>query len=165
MHQVAITGIGCVTPIGNNAKDFAEALRKGTVGLRAIQRSPDEPPMTGNAFQVTGFKAPKYAKILDPHIQYILSATEEALNDSRLDPSQMDRTRIGIAVSSSKGGMRTFERFYTRFQNNRSAILGARIYANFIPNISAQWVARHWKLSGPAKPAVAACATGLYSLF
>ena len=76
----------------------------------------------------------------------------------------MDRTRIGIAVSSSKGGMRTFEKFYLRFQKNPSAILGARVFANFIPNIAAQWIARHWKLSGPAKPAVAACATGLYAV-
>ncbi|MBI1978089.1 MAG: beta-ketoacyl-[acyl-carrier-protein] synthase family protein [Candidatus Omnitrophica bacterium] len=164
MNQVVITGIGVVTPIGNNAKDFAQALKRGEVGLRRISRSPAEPPLEGQAFQVVNFSPPKYAVIHDPHIQYILAATEEALGDAGLDPSNMDRERIGIAVSSSKGGMRTFERFYDRFRKNPSAILGARVYANFIPNISAQWIARHWKLSGPAKPAVAACATGLYAV-
>lgn len=116
------------------------------------------------AFQVLNFNPPRYAAILDPHIQYILSAVEEALHDSKLDPAQMDRARIGIAVSSSKGGMTTFERFFDRFQRNRSALLGARIYANFIPNIAAQWIARRWKISGPAKPAIAACATGLFAV-
>jgi len=60
--------------------------------------------------------------------------------------------------------MKTFEKFYTRFQKHPSALLAARIYANFVPNIAAQWIARHWRLSGPAKPAIAACATGLYAV-
>ncbi len=164
MNQVVITGIGCVTPIGNNAREFSASLKKGIVGVSKISRSQQEPPIEGKAFQIHNFSAPKYAMILDPFIQYILAATEEALEDSGLNPSAMDLTRLGIAVSSSKGGMRTFERFYGRFQKNKSAILGARVYANFIPNIAAQWIARHWKVTGPAKPAVAACATGLYAV-
>lgn len=163
-EPVAITGIGVVTPIGTGQKKFSDALQKGTIGISKIVRMPDERPLMGNAFQVCDFSPPKYASILDPHIQYILTATEEALGDSLLDPAQMDRSRIAIAVSSSKGGMRTFERFFERFQKRRSALLGARIYANFIPNIASQWIARHWKLMGPAKPAVAACATGLYAV-
>lgn len=163
-EPVAITGIGVVTPIGTSQNAFAESLQKGKVGLSKIVRLPDERPLEGNAFQVLNFTPPKYASILDPHIQYILAATEEALEDSSLNPADMDRSRISLAVSSSKGGMRTFERFYERFKRRRSALLGARVYANFIPNMAAQWIARHWKLTGPAKPAVAACATGLYAV-
>lgn len=162
--RVVITGIGAVTAIGNNACEFGISLNQGTVGLSKIQRLEDEPSLDGRAFQVRNFTAPSYARILDPHIQYILSATEEALRDSALDPALMDRGRIGIAVSSSKGGMRTFEKFYARFRKRPSALLAARVYANFIPNIAAQWVARHWNISGPARPAVAACATGLYAV-
>ncbi len=163
-EPVAITGVGVVTPIGIGQKKFTDSLKTGTIGLSKIIRLPDERPIEGNAFQVLDFSPPKYASILDPHIQYLLAAVEEALHDSTLDPARMDRSRIGIAVSSSKGGMRTFERFYERFQRKRSALLGARVYANFIPNIAAQWIARHWKLTGPAKPAIAACATGLYAV-
>ncbi len=163
-EPVAITGVGVVTPIGIGQKKFTDSLKTGTIGLSKIIRLPDERPIEGNAFQVLDFSPPKYASILDPHIQYLLAAVEEALHDSTLDPAGMDRSRIGIAVSSSKGGMRTFERFYERFQRKRSALLGARVYANFIPNIAAQWIARHWKLTGPAKPAIAACATGLYAV-
>src|SRR3989338_3147500 len=164
MNKVAITGIGVVTPLGNNAKEFAAALKSGIVGVSTITRSPDEMPIDGRAFQIRNFSAPKYATILDPFIQYVLAATEEAFQDSNIDPSKIDLTRLGIAVSSSKGGMRTFEKFYERFQARKSAILAARIYANFIPNIAAQWIARHWRVSGPAKPAVAACATGLFAV-
>ena len=164
MNQVVITGIGSVTPIGNNAREFSVSLKKGIIGVSKIERLPQESPIDGKAFQIQNFSPPKYAAILDPFIQYILAATEEALQDSGLNPSAIDLTRLGVAVSSSKGGMRTFEKFYERFQKHRSALLGARIYANFVPNIAAQWIARHWKISGPAKPAVAACATGLYSV-
>lgn len=163
-EPVAITGIGVISPIGLNQNEFYQSLERGTVGIGEIKRQKDERPISGKAFQVKNFMPPKYASILDPHLQYILAATEEALKDAGCDPSQMDRERIGIAVSSSKGGMRTFERFFDRFNRRRSAILGARVYANLIPNICAQWIARHWKLSGPAKPAVAACATGLYAV-
>jgi len=164
MRQVVITGVGVVTPIGNHASEFAGALKKGVVGLSDVTHFPVAGGLPRQAFQVRGFTPPKYAKIHDPFIQYVLRATEEALSDSGLDCSQMDRERIGIAVSSSKGGMRTFERFYDRFRKRPSAILGARVYANFVPNIAAQWIARHWKIWGPAKPVVAACATGLYSI-
>ncbi len=162
MDPIAITGIGVVSAIGNNASEFSASLKKGAVGLstRHFTEAGERVP----AFQVQNFNPPRYAAILDPHIQYILSATEEALSDSKLDPAQMDRERIGVAVSSSKGGMMTFERFFDRFQRSRSALLGARVYANFIPNIAAQWIARHWKILGPAKPAIAACATGLYAV-
>lgn len=164
MDQIAITGIGVISPVGCGQEQFTDSLKKGTVGLSKIVRTPQERPLQGNAFQVLNFEPPKYASILDPHIQYILAATEEALRDGGLDPAQMDRSRIGLAVSSSKGGMRTFERFFERFQKKQSALLGARVYANFLPNIASQWIARHWKLNGPAKPAIAACATGLYAV-
>lgn len=164
MNQVVITGLGVVSPIGISIPEFSASLQNGTVGISKIRREKDEAPLEGYGFQVYNFEPPKHAFILDPFIQYILAATEEALRDSGIDCSEIDRSRLGIAVSSSKGGMRTFERFYGRFQKNRSALLGARVYANFIPNIAAQWIARHWKITGPAKPAIAACATGLYAI-
>ena len=163
MRRVAITGIGVVTPIGNNAAEFAKALKEGLVGLSDITHFPTGTNgLPRRAFQVRGFAPPRYVKIHDPFIQYIIHATEEALRDSGLDCDRIDRDRLGIAVSSSKGGMYTFEKYYGRFMENRSALLGARVYANFIPNIASQWIARHWKIWGPAKPAIAACATGLY---
>ncbi len=165
INQIVITGIGAVTSIGTNAQAFGEGLKQGAVGVGIVHDLDCEGRLKPErAFRVRDFSPPKYAKILDPFIQYILAATEEALADSALDLSRIDSNRIGIAVSSSKGGMMTFEKFFERFKKRPSAILGARIYANFIPNIAAQWVARHWKITGPAKPVSAACATGLFSL-
>jgi 3-oxoacyl-[acyl-carrier-protein] synthase II len=58
----------------------------------------------------------------------------------------------------------TLDRFSERFTRNPSAILGARIYCNSVPNFGAQWIARKWKLQGPAKCYVLACATGTASI-
>ena len=158
-----MTGIGAVTPIGNSATEYAESLKNGVLGLSDITRF-DTSGLSKRAFQVTGFEPPPFAKIHDPFIQYVFRAVEEALRDSGLDLSQLDRDRVGIAVSSSKGGMMTFERFYGSFLKHTSALLAARVYANFPPNLAAQWIARHWELFGPAKTVSAACATGLYSV-
>lgn len=165
MNQVVITGIGVVSPIGLDANEFSHALHAGQAAcFETHQFGPAQFPFSQKVLPLRGFSPPKYATILDPHIQYILRAVEEALRDSSLDVSRIDRQRLGIAVSSSKGGVNTFERFYDRFLKRPSALLGARVYANFLPNMAAQWIARHWRVFGPAKPAVAACATGLFAV-
>ena len=152
MEPVVITGIGAVTPIGNNASDFARSLKAGKVGVN------------GTAFRIKNYSPPRYGRTLDPHIQYILSAAEEAVCDSALNFGALDRSRIGVAVSSSKGGMRTLDDWFEHSPKNPSVLSSVRAYANFVPHMAAQWVARHWKTSGPIKAAIAACATGLYAL-
>lgn len=165
MNQVVITGIGVVSPIGNDHNEFSKALKAGRAADPETREfGPAQYVFSEQFFPVRNFSPPKRATILDPYIQYILKAVEEALADSALDPSRIDRERLGIAVSSSKGGVSTFERFYERFLKNPSALLGARVYANFLPNMAAQWIARHWRISGAAKPVVAACATGLFAV-
>ncbi|OGX04457.1 MAG: hypothetical protein A3J12_10355 [Omnitrophica bacterium RIFCSPLOWO2_02_FULL_44_11] len=168
MNKVVITGIGVVSPIGSNADEFTRSLKQGIVGRRSLHEANPERFKEFDAdeiaFPLSGFKPPPYAKILDPNIQYSMAATEEALSDSRLDLSWVDHERIGIAVSSSKGGMYTFEHYNERMQNRPSALVAARVYANLLPNIATQWIARHWELRGPAKVAVAACATGLFAI-
>jgi len=164
MNRIVVTGIGCVTPIGNNQSEFAKNLREGKSGIGSISKFDASNFPVKKAFEVRSFLPIRASKSLDPFIQYGLTAAEEAIMDSRLDISSMDPYRIGIAVSSSKGGMTTFEKFHARFLKKPSALLGARIYANTIPNILSQWIARRWELKGPAKPAVAACATGTYAV-
>jgi 3-oxoacyl-[acyl-carrier-protein] synthase II len=163
--EIVITGIGAVTPVGNSAAEFAAALREGRTGSGRVTRFEElTSGFPSRACEIKNFSPLKRTKMLDPFIQYILHATDEAISDSGLDFEAIDRNRLGLTVSSSKGGMNTFEKFRTRFENRRSGILGARVYANLIPNIAAQWIARHWKISGPAKPTSVACATGLYSV-
>ncbi len=164
MNRVVVTGIGCVAPIGNNQKEFAKNLSEGKSGAGPISKFDTSNFPVKKAFEVRSFSPVPASKALDPFIQYGLTAAEEAIRDSKLDIPSMDPYRVGIAVSSSKGGMTTLEKFRDRFLKRPSALLGARIYANTVPNILSQWIARRWELKGPAKPAVAACATGTYAI-
>ncbi len=168
LKKVVITGIGVVSPIGSDVGEFTARLREGRPGMKKpgdadpARFGPTMETQTG--FPVLNFNCPSYAKILEPNIQYSLKAAEDALRDASVDPARIDPERVGIAVSTSKGGVYTIEKFFDRFQKHPSALLAARVYANIIPNISSQWIARHWKLRGPAKVAIAACATGLFAI-
>ena len=164
--RVVITGIGIVSPIGNNFEAFAQSLQAGACGAGPITcfdaKAFSHPPQV---YEVKNFDAHgQGTHILDPFIQYAVAAAGEALVCAGFKPESVDPYRIGIAVSSSKGGVHTLDRFKERFYKHPSAILGARIYSNSVPNFGAQWIARRWKIHGPSKCYVAACATGTVAI-
>lgn len=153
--------MGVISPIGLNVSSFLESLKQGISGQGPLQVFDSSRFRVKQAFEVKNFNAHSYGThLLDPFIQYAVAAAAEAVQNAGFETGAVDPYRIGIAVSSSKGGVRTIDRFKDRFDQHPSAILGARIYANSIPNFAAQWIARRWKVKGPAKCYVAACATG-----
>jgi len=161
LKRVVVTGMGVVTPIGIGIAPFCDSLKKGLTGEGFITCFDTKKFPVKQAFELKNFEARRHGThLLDPFIQYAIAATSEAVSMASFDSSQVDPYRIGISVGSSKGGVHTLDRFKERFKKNPSAILGARIYANTIPNFAAQWIARRWKVHGPAKCYVAACATG-----
>lgn len=164
-RQVVITGMGVVTPIGVGLSAFRKNLRDGVSGEAPIACFDTSNFPVKRAFEVKNFEARSHGThLLDPFIQYAVAAAGEAIQNAYFEPHQVDAYRIGISVSSSKGGMHTLDRFGDRLRKTPSAILGARVFANSVPNFAAQWIARRWKVQGPAKCYVAACATGTVSI-
>jgi len=160
-RRVVITGAGVVSPIGVGMAAFSQSLREGRTGDAPIQSFATEPYPFKRACEVKVFDGRWHGThLLDPFIQYAVKAAEEALRDAQFNPADADPYRIALSVSSSKGGMNTLDRFKERLEKRPSAILGARIYSNLVPNFAAQWIARRWKIRGPAKCYIAACATG-----
>ncbi len=160
-RRVVITGMGTVGPLGNSVAEFRKALREGRSGENEIQAFDTAHFPVKRVFEVKNFNPKDFGvHALDPFIQYAVAATTEAIQDARFETESVDPYRIGISVSSSKGGVHTLDRFKDRFEKNRSAILGARIFSSSVPNFAAQWIARRWKIQGAAKCYVAACATG-----
>ena len=161
-RRVVITGAGVVSPIGIGMAAFSQSLREGRTGDGPIQSFVAEPYPFKRACEVKAFDGRLLGThLLDPFIQYAVKAADEALRDAQFNPADVDPYRIALSVSSSKGGMHTLDRFKERFEKRPSAILGARIYSNLVPNFAAQWIARRWKIRGPAKCYIAACATGI----
>jgi 3-oxoacyl-[acyl-carrier-protein] synthase II len=163
-RRVVITGMGAVTPIGIGVTPFRDALRKGESGAGPITRFDAKGIRSRRICEVKDFTPPTGAQFLDPFIQYALKATAEAAEMAAFDRRAVDPYRVGIVVSSSKGGLYSLFHLRDRFLKRPSAILAARVYANLVPNFACQWIARKWKLSGPAKCYVTACATGTTSI-
>lgn len=163
-RRVVITGMGVVTPIGIGIEELQKGLREGRSGAGPLTRFEPDGFKSKNAFEVKDFTPPHGTRLLDPFIQYALEAAAEALEMAGFDPGVVDPYRVGMVVSSSKGGMHTFHALRERFIRWPSAILAARCYANFLPNFACQWIARKWKLQGPAKCYITACATGTTSI-
>ena len=163
--RVVVTGMGVVSPIGIGVAAFSKSLEGGVSGAGPITSfDPAQHPFK-RAYEVKNFDDRRYGTHqLDPFIQYAVWAAAEAFENAGFDPSRVDPYRIALSVSSSKGGVHTIDRFKERFRLRPSAILGARIYANLVPNFGAQWIARRWKIQGPAKCYVAACATGTVAI-
>ncbi|HTL47893.1 MAG TPA: beta-ketoacyl-[acyl-carrier-protein] synthase family protein [Verrucomicrobiae bacterium] len=159
--RIVITGAGAITPIGVDVPSFWDHLKRGVCGIDTITQFNVSRFPVKRGFEVRGFHARDHGThLLDPFIQYAVGAADEALIGSGLKVKDIDPYRIGMSVSSSKGGVHTIDRFGDRLRETPSAILGARVYTSAVPNFAAQWIARRWELQGAAKCYVAACATG-----
>jgi 3-oxoacyl-[acyl-carrier-protein] synthase II len=114
MRRVVVTGIGALTPIGNNAEDYKNALFAGISGAAGITHFDTEHFKTKFACEVKNFNAEDHfhkreVRRLDPFSQFALVAAEEAMLDSQLDLEKIDLDRAGVIWGSGIGGFHTIE--------------------------------------------------------
>ncbi|UBM59666.1 beta-ketoacyl-ACP synthase II [Marinilongibacter aquaticus] len=120
MKRVVITGLGALTPIGNDTKTYWDNLLDGVSGAHEITHFDTEHFKTKFACEIKGFDPldhfdRKEARKLDQFNQYGLVAAEEAIQDAELDFSKMDRYRMGVIFASGIGGFETFENEVVNF--------------------------------------------------
>ena len=114
MKRVVITGLGALTPIGNNVQAFVKSLWAGTSGAAPITRFNAERFRTKFACELKDYDVKplldkKEIKNSDLFTQYALVAADQAIKDSGLDFSTMDPFDTGVIWGSGQGGMQTFE--------------------------------------------------------
>ena len=112
-RRVVVTGIGALTPIGNNLKTYWESLVAGKSGAGPITHFDASNFKTRFAcevkdFDVTEFIHKKEARKLDKFSQYAMVVAEEAIQDSEIDPNYIKPERAGVIWGSGIGGMETF---------------------------------------------------------
>lgn len=165
LKRVAITGLGAITPLGNNVKDYWQNLIKGTSGIDWITRFDASNFKTKFACEVKGYNPEdhfdrKELKKLDLFTQFALVATDEALKDSGLDIEQIDLDRAGVIVGSGIGGFGTFYDELISFSKNPEI---PRFSPYFIPklisDIAAGQISMKYGFRGPNFATVSACAT------
>lgn len=170
MKRVVITGMGALSPIGNNLNDFWKNLSAGVSGANKISRFDTSNFKTDFACEVKGFNTldffdRKEARKLDRFNHYGLVSADEAIEDANLNFETMDRDRIGVIWSSGIGGFETFE---TEIEGYVSGNKMPRFNPFFIPKIIANGVSGHISikhgLRGVNTCPVTACASSTQGL-
>ena len=113
LKRVVVTGLGALTPIGNNVSEYWENLTNGVSGAAPITRFDASKFKTQFACEVKDFNPNdhmdrKDARKQDPYTQYAMVATAEAIEDSKIDLDAIDPDRAGVIWGSGIGGIKTF---------------------------------------------------------
>ena len=165
MRRVVVTGLGAITPIGNNLHEYWEGLKNGVSGSCMITRFNTEKFKTKFACELKGYDSAKYfdrkeSNKLDLFTQYALIASDEAIEDSGLNLEKTDKNRIGVIWASGIGGIETF------YQAIKGYVEGdgtPRFSPFFIPkmigDIAAGSISIKHGFSGPNFATVSACAS------
>ncbi len=167
--RVVITGMGCVTPVGNNVEDFFNSIIEGKNGIDFITRFDTSTSKAKLAAELKDFVhdevlTVKDANRMDNYSIYGVTAAAQAFRDSGIDLETFDSNRIGVIVSSGIGGLQTMEdQIITMNEKGEK-----RVSPMFIPTSIGNMVAGNiaWKLglNGICTTVVTACASGTNSI-
>ncbi len=170
MKRVVVTGIGALTPIGNNVQAYWHGLQHGQSGAAPITRFDASRYKTRFACELKSYQPEdhfdrKEIRKLDPCSQYAIVASQEALQDAALVLQKEDLTKIGVIWGTGIGGFKTIEESVTSFGQGDGQ---ARISPFFIPKMIANLPGAHISikhgLQGPNYTTVSACASASNAL-
>lgn len=165
MKRVVITGVGAVTPIGNNAQDFWKSIREGVCGVDVITRFDPEKYACRIGAEVKDFDPlqfidKKEVRHMDRYAQYALAAAKMAVEDSKLDPATLDPFRAGVITGSGIGGIETAEKQIMVNETKGPGRVSPFYITMMISNMAASYIALEYGLKGPNYNVVSACASG-----
>ncbi|MEJ9227823.1 beta-ketoacyl-ACP synthase II [Priestia aryabhattai] len=165
MERVVITGMGVVSPIGNNIRTFWNNLIKGESGISSI----DTFDITDHKAKIAGivrdFDADeilgkKEARRLDRFSQFAIAAAEQAWADSKLDLNHIDPERLGVYVGSGIGGIETLIENIDALRQKGPRRVSPTLVPGMISNAAAAQISIKWNAMGPSMSPVSACAIG-----
>lgn len=168
-RRVVVTGMGVITPIGNDVNCFWNNIKAQKIPFKPITYFDTKDYKVKLAAQVEDFNASDYmeqkaAKRMERFSQFAVAAAKEALEDSNIDLHKEDRTRIGVSVGSGIGSLETIEREFTNINNKGPRRVSPLMVPLMISNMAAGNVAIQFGLKGKCINVVTACATGTHSI-
>ncbi|MDR3594836.1 beta-ketoacyl-ACP synthase II [Clostridium sp.] len=164
-RRVVITGMGALTPIGNDVNAFWNNAKEGKLGIDFITLIDQDLIDVKIAAEVKGFDqetlvGKKESKRLDRFAQFALVASDEAIKDSGIDLEKVNLERFGVMLGSGIGGFQTIEDECSKLATGKSRRVSPFFVPMAIINLGAGNVAIKYGLKGPCTSAVTACATG-----
>ena len=164
-RRVVVTGLGAVTPIGNNVADFWSGVKEGKVGIGPITKFDTTDYKVKNAAEVKGFVAKEFmdfkaAKRMEPFSQYAVAAAKEAYADAGLDIEKEDAFRAGVIIGSGIGSLQEVEKSYARILEKGPNKVNPLMVPLMISNMAAGNVSIQLGFRGKCTNVVTACASG-----
>jgi 3-oxoacyl-[acyl-carrier-protein] synthase II len=169
-RRVVITGLGVVTPVGNDVPTFWKSLTEGRSGIHRYEAFNSEGYDCKIGGEVRGldlvaaFKTPKEARRADRFTQLAMVASKMAMHDSGMDLSKLDLDRIGVMIGSGIGGLQSMEMEATRLYEKGPSRVSPFTIAMMISNMASGMISMEFGLRGPNMAIVTACATANHSI-
>ena len=167
--RVVVTGLGAITPIGNDVPTFWEGIKEGKIGFGPVTYFDTTDYKAKLAAQVKDFKPEEYmdkkaARRMEAFCQYAVAAAKEAIEDAKLDMEQEDPYRVGCAIGNGVGSLQAMQREYTRLVDRGPSKVAPLLVPLMITNMAAGNVSIMFNLKGKSINVVTACATGTNSI-
>ena len=164
-HRVVVTGIGAVTPIGNNIEEYLLGLQKGANGVSNItlfdaQQHPCKFAAEVKNLQLENFIEPKESKRWDRFSQFGVIAAKQAFQDSGLEINETNASRVGVIIGSGVGGLLTMETQAQTLSHRGPKRVSPFTVPMMIPNMATGLAAIALGAKGPSSSVSTACAAG-----
>lgn len=169
MKRVVVTGMGAITPIGNNVEEFWNNIKDGKVGIDNITKFDTTDFKVKLAAEVKNYNPEDYmdkkaARRMELFCQYAVVAAGEAIRNSEIDLEKEDLNRIGVCVGSGIGSLQAMEREHARLLEKGPNRISPMLVPMMISNMAAGNVAITYGLKGKCTNIVTACATGTHCI-
>ncbi|MDY6979587.1 MAG: beta-ketoacyl-ACP synthase II [Pseudomonadota bacterium] len=168
-RRVVVTGMGMLSPVGNNVKTAWENILAGNSGIGPIEHFDvsDFAVRFGGSvrdFDVSSVMSSKDARKMDPFIHYGIAAAIEAIEDSGLEVTEANAERMGVAIGSGIGGLGTIEKNYEAFEKGGPRKFSPFLIPASIINMISGNLSIRYGFKGPNIALVTACATATHSI-
>jgi 3-oxoacyl-[acyl-carrier-protein] synthase II len=168
-RRVVVTGIGMLTPLGNDVDTTWNNILAGKSGIADITRFDATAFSTRFAGEVKGFNpedyiAKKETKKMDRFIQFGIAAGIQALRDAQIDIEKVDPERIGVAIGSGIGGLELIEENHSKLLNSGPRRVSPFFVPSTITNMISGFISIMEGLKGPNLNVVTACTTGVHNI-
>lgn len=168
-RRVVITGLGAITPLGNDVESFWNSIKLGENGINEISLFNAENLKVKMAaevknFDVNNFIDKKESKRMDRYTQFALIASDEAIKDSNLDLNNLNKERIGVIFGSGIGGIRTIEAQIRTLASKGPNRISPLTIPMGISNIAAGTISIRHGILGSSLSLTSACATSTHCI-
>lgn len=169
VRRVVITGLGCITPVGNSPDELWQSFVQGKSGAGRVTRFNADDFSSKIDAEVKNFDPeeyiePKDVRKLDPFVQYAIASSAQAVRQSGLEINKLDLDRAGVLIGTGIGGIQTIEQQKEVLLAKGPRRISPFLIPMLLVNMASGHVSMKFGFRGPNTTVISACATGTHSI-